>query len=125
MKEKHLIGASFLIATAGLMLLFLISAKSNPPLVKISEISYEDVGKKMAVRGEITSKRIHKDGHIFLKVDDGSGELLVVFFSSRLPKIGGSIRCLSEGEEIEVAGEVHDFRGTLEIIPKSGDDLQC
>jgi DNA/RNA endonuclease YhcR with UshA esterase domain len=124
-EERHLLGASFLVSTAGLVLLYLISIHSTPPLVKVSELTYDDVGLRVTVKGEVISKKAHKDGHVFLKIADDTGKLSIAIFNSLAENLKEKETCLQEGKEIEVTGEVEEFRGSLEVIPRDSGDVKC
>jgi|Deesub1362A_J573_1020465.scaffolds.fasta_scaffold00350_34 DNA/RNA endonuclease YhcR with UshA esterase domain len=125
MEERHLIGISFLISTAGVLLLYYISLNSTPIHASIADLTYDDIGERVLIEGQIISKRVHKDGHIFLKVADASGKIDVIIFSSQASKLGDKIKCLSKKNKIEVAGEIEDYKGTLELILRNTDDLRC
>ncbi|MFQ5815204.1 MAG: exodeoxyribonuclease VII large subunit [Candidatus Hydrothermarchaeaceae archaeon] len=113
-------------STIGLLLLLLVSSASQPATVSIGEIDYDEVGSLVSIEGSIASKRVHKDGHIFLKVEDGTGKISTVVFSSEAEKLDSSIlECLVEGRRISVTGRVEEYRGALEVIPKRGDGLKC
>jgi DNA/RNA endonuclease YhcR with UshA esterase domain len=126
MNDSELLKISFLASAIGLILLFIVSSSSHPSLVKISEISYDDVGKTVVIKGEIVSKKVHEDGHIFLDVSDDTGKIKVVLFDSLVDKLSeekGSN--LEIGRSIEVKGKVDEYRGSLKIVPKDSEDVRC
>ncbi len=127
MNDSDLLKMSFGVATFGLVLLFVVSSYSTMPVVKISELSYDDTGSKVAVKGDVTSVRTHKDGHIFLEVNDGTGELSITIFKNVAEKLDTAAReCITKvGSEVEVAGEVKEYRERLEIIPQGTGDVKC
>ncbi len=127
MNDSDLLKMSFAVATFGLVLLFLVSTYSNMPVVKISELSYDDTGTKVAVKGEVTSVRIHKDGHIFLEVSDDTGEISIAIFKNVAEKLDTAAReCITNiGAKVEVTGEVKEYRERLEIIPQGTGDVKC
>ncbi len=51
MNDSDLLKMSFAVATFGLVLLFPVSTYSNMPVVKISELSYDDTGTKVTLHG--------------------------------------------------------------------------
>lgn len=127
MNDSDLLKMSFGVATVGLVLLFIVSSYSTVSVVKISELSYDDTGSKVAVRGDVISVRTHKDGHIFIEVDDGTGELTIAIFKNVAEKLDTkAIECITNvGSEVEVAGEVTEYRERLEIIPQGTGDVKC
>ncbi len=127
MNDTDLLKISFGVATLGLILLSAVSYYSTTPLVEVSELSYDDAGSKVAIRGEVTSVRIHEDGHIFLEVSDDTGEISIAIFKNVAEKLDTVSReCIMNiGAKVEVAGEVKEYREQLEIIPQGTDDIMC
>ena len=126
MNDKTLLKISLIISTIGLILLFLVSSYTRPPNVKISEITYDDVGRYTVIQGKISSKNVHKDGHIFLDISDETGTMKVVLFSSTAETLeSGTLACLKKGKSIEIKGKVDEYKGSLEILPKEGTDVKC
>ncbi len=127
MDDSDLLKVSFGVAAFGLVLLFLVSSYSTVPVVKISELSYDDTGTKVAVNGEVKSVRIHDDGHIFLKVGDETGEISIAIFKNVAEKLDTEVTdCITNiGADIEVSGEVDEYKENLEIIPQKTDDIKC
>ena len=127
MDDSDLLKVSFGVATFGLVLLFLVSSYSTVPVVKISELSYDDIGTKVAVRGEVTSFRLHDDGHIFLELSDGTGEISIAIFKNVAEKLDVQTReCITDmGSHVEVAGTVEEYKENLEIIPQNTGDVTC
>ncbi|MEE8402742.1 MAG: exodeoxyribonuclease VII large subunit [Candidatus Hydrothermarchaeaceae archaeon] len=127
MNDSDLLKMSFGVATVGLVLLFIVSSYSTVSVVKISELSYDDTGSKVAVRGDVISVRTHKDGHIFIEVDDGTGELTIAIFKNVAEKLDTAAReCITKvGARVEIAGEVKEYRERLEIIPQGTGDVKC
>jgi len=110
----------------GLILLFLVSEATQVDTVKISEIDYDMAGSLVSVTGNIVSKRIHDDGHIFLKIEDDTGKISAVIFSSDAKKLDPVLlSCLETGKTVSVTGMVEEYQGSLEMIPKTGDGLRC
>jgi len=113
-------------STIGLILLFLVSEATQVDTVKISEIDYDMAGSLVSITGKIVLKRIHDDGHIFLKIEDDTGQISAVIFSSDAKKLDPVLlSCLETGKTLSVTGRVEEYRGSLEMIPKTGDGLRC
>ncbi|MBU2559393.1 exodeoxyribonuclease VII large subunit [archaeon] len=127
MDDSGLLKVSFGVAVFGLVLLFLVSHYSTVPVVAISGLSYDDVGTKVAVSGEVMSVRLHDDGHIFLEVSDGTGEISVAIFKNVAEKLDTqTTECITGiGSRVEVAGAVEEYKENLEIISQSTGDVKC
>ncbi|MFQ5976387.1 MAG: exodeoxyribonuclease VII large subunit [Candidatus Hydrothermarchaeales archaeon] len=126
MDDSTLLKISILVSTIGLITLFFVSSYTRPPNVKISEITYDDVGVYTVIKGKITSKNVHKDGHIFFDIADDTGKMKVVLFSGTAETLNSeTLACLEVGKNIEVKGKVDEYKGSLEIIPKVGEDVSC
>jgi DNA/RNA endonuclease YhcR with UshA esterase domain len=123
MRDAQLLKISFLVSAFGLVLLYFVAAHSQPAVVKISEIDYDTAGSKVIVEGQIVSKSVHKDGHIFLKISDGTGKISVVLFSGTSEQLDAS--CIQVGSNIRAVGKVEEYRGSLEVIPRGGNDVRC
>ena len=125
MKDQGILKISFIVSTFGLLLLFYVSAHLVPPLMKISDIEYDNTGSRVTIKGEITSFKFHDKGHIFLKVSDGTGEISVVLFKDLAEKLDdGRIKNIEKGNTIEITGTVEEYQGNLEIIPKAVKDIK-
>lgn len=126
MKDEELLKLSFLVSTVGLGLLFYISLNYEESIESISQLDYDDVGNRAAVTGVILSKSTHKDGHVFLKMGDSSGQIRVVLFDSYVEKLGMSqLECLQVNGSLWARGRVEEYRGSLEIVPRQKEDLRC
>jgi DNA/RNA endonuclease YhcR with UshA esterase domain len=127
MNDSDLLKLSLGVATFGLVLLFVVSNYSTTPLVKVSELSFDDTGTRVAVKGEVTSVRIHNDGHIFLEVRDETGEIPIAIFENVAEKLDARIgECITRtGASVEISGEVEEYRESLEIIPQKAADIKC
>ena len=127
MDDSDILKLSFGAAASGLVLLFLVSIYSTAPLVKINELSFDDTGTKVAVNGEITSLRLHEDGHLFIELRDATGEIKVAIFKNVAEKLDNQKKgCITKiGTTVEIAGEVAEYREELQIIPSGTDDITC
>ncbi len=126
MRDLELLVLSFLVSSIGLGLLFYTSDKYTDASIDISRIDYDSVGSKVAVSGKVLASRTHRDGHVFLKLGDPTGNISVVFFSSLAERLDAGIkRCLKPGSYIYVMGWVKEYKDTLEIVPRKGRDVEC
>jgi DNA/RNA endonuclease YhcR with UshA esterase domain len=126
LRDLELLLLSLLVSSAGLGLLFYTSSKHIDAAVDISRIDYDSVGSKVAVSGKVLASRTHRDGHVFLKLGDPTGNISVVFFSSLAERLDAGLRrCLKPGSYIQVEGWVKEYKGTLEVVPRKGRDVEC
>ncbi len=123
-EDQSILKLSFAVSTFGLLLLFYVSANLQPPLMKISGIDYDKTGSRVTVKGVITSIKFHDNGHIFLVVSDGTGEISVSLFKNLVEKLGEEkIKEIRPGNTIEVTGTVEEYQGSLEIVPRTVGDI--
>jgi len=127
MDDPVLLKLSFGVATFGLVLLFIVSSYSEAPVVEVSALSYDDAGTKVAIKGEVTKVRFHKDGHIFLEVTDRTGEISIAIFKNVVEKLDEKkMECITNiGSNVEISGEVKEYQEEMELIPQSTNDLVC
>ena len=77
----------------------------------------------MVVSGEISSLKIHENGHIFLKVRDESGEVMVVIFKNVVSKLKEKeLACLELNKTMKIEGRVEEYRGNLELV---AEEIKC
>ncbi|UTE74413.1 exodeoxyribonuclease VII large subunit [Rossellomorea marisflavi] len=85
----------------------------------IKAITKDRIHQKATIQGNITSRINHKDGHVFLKVEDHTGSIKIVIFKDK--KI--QKESLIEGENVRVSGTVEEYNGELELIVDNSTDL--
>lgn len=111
MQDKTLLKISIFTSIVGIVALYFIM---QPAEIRIGDINRNYIGKSVKVLGEISSRYESKDGHIFLNLADSSGKIKVIIFkNSKVEK------SLEIGQMIEVSGKVEEYKGELEIIPKT------
>ena len=127
MDDSAILKLSLGAAATGLVLLFLVSVYSTTPVVRINELSFDDTGTKVAVKGEVTSMRLHDDGHIFIELRDDSGKIKAAIFKNVAEGLDDHMKeCITKiGATVEIAGEVDEYQDELEIIPQSTGDVVC
>jgi len=121
MEEKLLLKISIVCALIGLAVLFWVSRNLELATNKIGEITIEDLGKNVKVCGKIASKFESKTNHIFLRLQDDSGNIDVVIFNStaeNIKKLGTDPYQLKKYDNICVTGNVEEYNEKLEIITK-------
>jgi DNA/RNA endonuclease YhcR with UshA esterase domain len=123
MRDYEVVSLSLAISTVGILLLFFAASIAEPREVSIGELSSAHLGAKVKVAGEVVRVRNHDEGHVFLRVSDGKGEVAVPLFKKVAEGVDKS--CLREGAKIELIGRVEEYRGELEVIPREGDEVRC
>lgn len=109
MSRKKAYKISIFLSVLGLTLIYASSLYLGMEKVEVSEIDKSSAGKTLEISGEVTSSR-KTSGHLFLDVNDSTGEILVVQFDSK--------KNIDEGEKVNVTGHVSIYKGTLEVIAK-------
>ena len=100
------------------------SVHVQPTLVRIVEVGDDAVGGWVVVGGNITHRSDHPEGHIFLRLEDGTGEMMVPVFRGLAKELEGK-GCLQQGHRLKVRGRVEEYRGSLEVVPKEPSDISC
>ncbi len=106
-----LIKISIVIAIIGIAALYFITNYFKENTTKIVDLK---TGQVSRISGMVTSLRTSKDGHVFLKVADNTGEINVVAFKGSNLGADG----LEVGDSVSVLGRVEEYKGALEIIAK-------
>ncbi|MEM5794545.1 MAG: OB-fold nucleic acid binding domain-containing protein [Candidatus Aenigmatarchaeota archaeon] len=116
----------FFCSILGLILIYFSALSIQPQEVKISEITFEFVGKSVRTSGKIIYANSHPSGHLFLTITDGKKKLQVPLFSSFMEKLKERIgeEELKEGKIISVTGIVSEYKGELQIIPRKVEDIK-
>jgi DNA/RNA endonuclease YhcR with UshA esterase domain len=89
---------------------------------QIVELTTSDVGQLAVVRGGVTQVAFFSSG-VKLTLDDGTGEVIVLLWQSLYDELL-DLAALDVGAEVQVRGEVSQYRGELELIPELSEDVQ-
>ena len=113
----------------GLVLIYIAAISIEPQRISLSEVTFELVGHSVETTGYISSKSTHPDGHVFLTLKDRGGDAAV-----QIPLFAGYMNALEEkgidednfhkGDTIAVRGLVGEYRGQIQIIPRTVDDIK-
>lgn len=121
MDEKTIARLSLLCSLAGLAAIYMATASARPRITPIASIDNSFIGLRSTVSGQVTDYREHKDGHLFLKLQDSSGGVVTVpIFSKTRAQLVDSIELL---DIVEVTGEVKLYQGEFEVIPDEAKDV--
>jgi DNA/RNA endonuclease YhcR with UshA esterase domain len=114
MKEKSLLYISIVCSLIGLALLYFISQKIELKQTPINQINPDDTGKNVRLCGDITSKYVSKNKHVFFKLQDQTGEMNIVVFNNTAKNINAYQ--LETNDTVCVIGSVDEYQNKLEII---------
>jgi len=89
---------------------------------RFGALSTADVGQLAVVRGTITEVDPFSSG-VKVTVDDTSGAVVVLLWQSLYDSLPDPA-ALDVGAEVQVQGEVSEYRGELELIPELAEDVR-
>jgi len=126
-KPELLIIVCIFFSLVGIVLIYIAAINIEPTQLKISEISFDLVGRSVKTKGYISYKSSHPNGHIFLTLSyDGSNIQVPLFagYVSALTENDFDLNDIQKGSEISVEGLVGEYRGQLQIVPRKPDDIK-
>lgn len=97
----------------------LFGPESDPATVLIKDITAGMIGRRVTAIGSIMNITNHKDGHMFLLVADGEGVIEIPIFADK--KIDHAQ--FKDGKSFSFTGKVNEYRGKLEIVPETQNDI--
>lgn len=104
------------------MVLIYFGSAKRASLTPISQIDRDFVGLKVKISGQILNLAEHAEGHLFLKVKDGSsGVISVPIFEKINSNLEKRIELL---DNIQIEGTVKEYNGELEVLPEKADGIQ-
>ncbi|MBN1810905.1 MAG: hypothetical protein JXA14_03630, partial [Anaerolineae bacterium] len=89
---------------------------------RIGELSAEDVGQRVVVRGSVAEVDAFSSG-VKVTLDDGSGTVILLLWQDVYDALPDPA-ALGVGAELQVQGEVSEYEGELEVIPDLAGDVQ-
>ena len=105
MKEKTLLKIAIISALAGIFILYLISDNIEISESSIGNIENEDIGSDVKVKGVV--KDVFNGESISIITITQPYDMKVILFENV---------SISEGDYIEVIGEIDEYNGELEVI---------
>lgn len=108
---------AFCISIIGLLILTYVSEVLNPPVSGIGDINTNSIGRNLHVTGNVSRIHEFKGGSIILTVKDSTGEIDVYLDYYTAKSMPGIL----EAKEVDVIGEVDEYKGRLEIKPKESN----
>lgn len=112
---------SFVTSIIGLGMIYVTASNFEPSVMELKDVGHDMVGNTITTEGQIRSKTLHKNGHMFLTLTDGRKELDVPVFSSVMKDVDH--RPFRKGEYLTVTGVVDEYRKNLQVIPRKPNDL--
>lgn len=97
----------------------ILVAAPEPEQVRVADLGLADVGRVVLLEGVVGEAEPFSQGVRYL-LDDGSGQIVLLLWSN---VAGEAPAGLGPGAEVRVIGEVAEYRGEMEIVPRRGSDL--
>ncbi len=97
----------------------ILVAAPPPEEVRVADLGPADVGRVVALRGVLTEEEPFSKG-VRYTLDDGSGTIVLLLWSNLLEEAPAD---LGPGSEVYILGELAEYRGALEVIPRRGSDI--
>ncbi len=105
MNEKTLLKIAIISALAGIFLLYLISDNISIDESSIGKIEEEDIGSDVKVKGRVED--VFNGESISIITISQPSDIKIILFENV---------SLSEGDYIEVIGEIEEYEGEMEVI---------
>jgi|GEM_PF-5588897 len=91
---------------------------------KPGEVGASRKGQVMTLEGRVYNREdIGKGVKYILRYNNGNSEIVLLLWKSGI-KNNRSLEKLKDGERVKVTGKIEEYKGTLEIIPKSDKDVK-
>ena len=89
---------------------------------QIGELTTEDVGHLALVRGTVTEVNPFSSG-VKYTLDDTTGTIILLLWQSVYDALPDPA-ALDVGAEVQVQGEISEYRGELEVVPELAEEVQ-
>lgn len=125
--KHYLLLTSLLSSVIGLIMIYIAAINIEPREIAISDITADMEGRKIITAGYLVEKKKHQDGHIFLTISDNNSEVQVPLFSNfirQLNQAGINESDFQIKNKIVVEGLVENYKGRLQIMPRSLDGIK-
>lgn len=98
-----------------------ILAQAPPPeVVAAGELGKADVGRVVTLHGTLGPPEPFSAGVKFV-LDDGSGQIVLLLWNDVYAEAPPE---LDAGAEVRVTGEIAEYRGDLELVPRHGGEIE-
>jgi DNA/RNA endonuclease YhcR with UshA esterase domain len=96
----------------------ILVAAPPAPEVTIGTLTIDDAGRVVTLRGTIGERETFSSGVRFL-LDDGTGTIILLLWQNVYEETPDA-EWLAADVQVEVTGQVEEYRGELEIVPEAG-----
>jgi len=121
MAKNRVTKLSLLSSLVGLATVYAVALSTSQRIVPIAKIDESFIGTRVTIAGQIVDIQ-SSNGHLFLKVRDGSNDIITVpIFSSLASKLTSALGLL---DHVEVRGSVSSYEGELEVVPSKPEDVR-
>jgi len=100
--------------------LSILVAAPGPEEVRVGDLSPADAGRVVLLHGVLGPAEPFSKG-VKYPLDDGTGTITLLLWENVLREAPAG---LGPGAEVRLSGQVQEYRGALEIIPRRGSDLE-
>jgi len=111
--DKQLMKVCIVIAIVGFAFLFVVLQFITPESIKIKDINEKMIGRIATINGTVNSFS-EKDGNIFIKLGDDTGNITVVMFQSDAKNF--NFGNLKKSGRVSVTGKVSLYKSELEVV---------
>lgn len=117
---------SLVLALAGLLLIYIVSAGSQPSYTDLKDITLDMVGKVVRTSGRISDVQLNPKGHVFLTIKNDNKSLQIALFNDMVKSMndnGIGVKNLTKGRLINVTGALDIYNNQFQIVPKKAGDI--
>lgn len=116
--DRLLIKSALIVIIFGLIGLYLASIFVEPKFVELKEISIKNAGEVVKTAGIISKCFLSEDSKtLFLDLSEDGKKLSIIMFNV-------DKNLFEKGDNVSVKGEVHIYKGKLEIVAKDIKEIK-
>ncbi len=116
MEDTTLVKIAVFCSLVGILILYAITTQIEPAQVPISKINESYVGKFVRISGRVTRVREFKKSEL-IEIEN-NGRIYIYALKSIIPDE------IKKGQLLMVSGQVQEYKGNIEIVPKKEGDLK-
>ena len=127
LQKNYLLLLSLVSSFVGIVLIYVASTNIEPQKISISDITADLEGRKISTTGYLVAKKPSEAGHLFLTISDKKEKIEVPLFSDFMKSLkqkGITENDFRINKKISVSGTVENYKGKLQIVPKSLNDVK-
>lgn len=118
---------AFVTALIGMLGMLIFAGTIEPKEVKINEISRNNIGETVCVKGVIESFKYSSSGTTcFLSLNDGESKINIIIFESTLVEIkdsGSDIESFKD-HNVKIVGTITEYQSSMELILSNANSLK-